>query len=120
MDGDLHDGGNLAKLVRISNGIFLGSMLTHSTAGIEARIQSGALPTASGSPCIHHYQRRRTSATGLVLKLRIIIETKGLVGVAMHVLFCLSSFHNDPKRGVKYRKQNGTNQPSWNRIDRDK
>jgi hypothetical protein len=49
MDGDLHDSGNLAKLVRISNGIFLGSMLTHSTAGIEARIQSGALTAVEWS-----------------------------------------------------------------------
>jgi hypothetical protein len=32
---------------------------------------------------MHHYQRRRTSITGLVLKLRRIIETGRLVVVVM-------------------------------------
>jgi hypothetical protein len=36
---------------------------------------------------MHHYQRRRTSITGLVLWLRKIIETGRLVGVAWRGLF---------------------------------
>jgi hypothetical protein len=36
---------------------------------------------------MHHYQRRRASITGLVLKLREIIETGRLVVVAWRGLF---------------------------------
>jgi hypothetical protein len=37
---------------------------------------------------MHPYQRRRTSITALVLKLRKIIETGRLVVVAWRGLFC--------------------------------
>ena len=39
---------------------------------------------------MHHYQRGRASITGLVLKLRIIIETGRLIGVAVSRLVELS------------------------------